>query len=206
MAEVDSALVTEAKSGNVKAFEELIKSHQKRVYNIALKMTGNPDDAYDMAQEVFIRAYKSIANFRGDASFSTWIYRITKNVCFDELRKRKRRKTVSLDEEVEMEDGSVKRQIKDESADPEEIHERKVLKEKVRDALKELCQEHRFVLVLRDLQGYSYEEISQITECPVGTVKSRISRARAALKDIVLSKKELLDSGYVKHTGKEGWR
>ena len=105
MAEVESVLIRKAKNGDIHAFENLIENHRKRVYNIAFKMLHNQEDAYDITQEVFIRVFKSMKEFREEASFSTWIYRITKNACLDELRKRKNKATVSLDEDLETEDG-----------------------------------------------------------------------------------------------------
>lgn len=198
MGEVDSGLVRKAKQGDIQAFEKLINKHQKRVYNIALRMLQNPEDAYDISQEVFIRVFKSMKEFREEASFSTWIYRIAKNACLDELRKRKKRNIVSLDENMEFEEGTVKRQIEDEAPGPDILYESKELKDIVKLALRHLSNDHRLVIVLRDLQGFSYDEIAKILDCPEGTVKSRINRARKALKDILESKMELLSDDYVK--------
>lgn len=198
MAEVESVLIRKAKNGDVHAFENLIEIHRKRVYNIALKMLHNQEDAYDITQEVFIRVFKSMKEFREEASFSTWIYRITKNACLDELRKRKNKATVSMDEDLETEDGTIKRQVEDCSPGPDALYESMELRDIVRTAIELLSDEHKFVIILRDLQGFSYEEIAKVLECPEGTVKSRINRARKALKEILQRRMELLDGDYVK--------
>jgi RNA polymerase sigma-70 factor (ECF subfamily) len=161
-------------------------------------MLHNQEDAYDITQEVFIRVFKSMKEFREEASFSTWIYRITKNACLDELRKRKNKATVSLDEDLETEDGAIKRQVEDCSPGPDALYESMELRDIVRTAIELLSDEHKFVIILRDLQGFSYEEIAKVLECPEGTVKSRINRARKALKEILQRRMELLDGDYVK--------
>lgn len=191
-------LLERAKSGEVEAFERLIEGYQKKVFNIALRMIGNYDDASELAQEVFIKVYKSIRSFKEESSFSTWIYKITSNVCLDEIRKRKNKKVVYLDDDVKLEDGEVRHQIEDDSPSPEALLERKEIKRVVKEAIQSLSEEHRLVIVMRDLQGMSYEEIGKIVKCPEGTVKSRINRARQALKEILKRKRELLNEEYVK--------
>ncbi|MDD4494047.1 MAG: sigma-70 family RNA polymerase sigma factor [Eubacteriales bacterium] len=191
-------LLKRSKSGQMDAFESLIKEHQKRVYNIALRMLGNPEDAYDAAQEVFLRVYKSLHGFKGQSSFSTWIFRITKNVCLDELRKRNRRNFISIDKEIEYGDGSVQMQIEDERPTPEEAAERAELSNNIKDAISMLPEQHRILIILRDIQNFSYEEIAGILQIPDGTVKSRINRARSALREIINGSKELFNVEYVK--------
>ena len=198
MGDNEKNLLDRAKKGDVEAFERLVEGYQKKAFNIAYRMMGNYDDANDLAQEAFIRVYKSIGNFKEESSFSTWIYRIVTNVCLDELRKRKNRNVVSIDEDVKLDDSEVKRQIESDGPTPEELVERNELKRVVGEAIKELSEEHRLVILLRDIQGFSYEEIARIVKCPEGTVKSRINRARQALKDILKTKKELLYGEYVK--------
>ncbi|HHY83882.1 MAG TPA: sigma-70 family RNA polymerase sigma factor, partial [Clostridiales bacterium] len=191
MMENEKKLLAKAKKGDIEAFEKLVENYQKKAFNIAYRMMGDYDDANDMTQEAFIRVYKSIKNFKEQSSFSTWIYRIITNVCLDELRKRKNASVVSIDEDVKLDDSDVKRQIESDGPTPEETAERNELKRLVGDAIKDLSDEHRAVIVLRDLRGFSYEEIAGILKCPEGTVKSRISRARQALKDILKAKREL---------------
>ena len=198
MSDREKLLLKKAKAGDMAAFEELIESYQRKIFNIALRIVGNYDDANDLAQEVLIRIFKSIRSFKEQSSFSTWIYRITTNVCLDDIRKRKNRKVISLDEEIRVEDGEMQRQIVSNDPLPEDTVERGELHDLVNGAISSLSEEHRLVIVLRDLQGFSYEEIARILKCPEGTVKSRINRARMALKNVLQSKRELLFEDYVK--------
>lgn len=184
---LDELLVERAKRGDVEAFEQLISHHEKTVYNIAYRLTGNHEDASDIAQEAFIRAYSSLADFRGDSSFATWLYRIVNNACLDELRRRKRQKVTYLDQAVEMDDGEVSRQIADTADGPEQALERVELQRAVQESILELDEEYRVVLVMRELQGYSYNEIAEALDLNLGTVKSRLSRARGALKEKFMS-------------------
>lgn len=194
----EKELIDRAKKGDVNAFEQLIEGCQKKVFNIAFRMLGNIDDASELSQEVFLKAYKSIKNFKGDSLFNTWIYKVTTNTCLDELRKRKNKKVVSLDEDIEFAGNEIKRQIRDNSPGPEVAVENNELKRVVGDSISMLSEEYKTVIVLRDIHGFSYEEISRIIKCPEGTVKSRISRARQALKKILQQKKELINEEYVK--------
>jgi len=194
----EQLLLEKAKKGDVAAFEELTEVYQKKIFNLAYRMTGNYDDASDMAQEALIRIFKSIGNFKEQSSFSTWIYRITTNVCLDELRRKKNKKVFSLDEEIHADDGEIQRQIMSDDPQPDEVVEKEELKRIVNNAINNLQDDQKLVITLRDIQGLSYEEISNVLECPVGTVKSRINRARQALKNILMSKRELLNEHYVK--------
>jgi len=198
MSSSEKELIKRAKKGDVEAFEQLIEGCQKKVFNIALRMLGNYDDASELAQEVFLKAYKSIKNFKGDSLFNTWIYKVTTNACLDEIRKRKNKKVVYLDEDIELGGNEIKRQIKDDSPGPELKAEDNELKRAVMDSINMLPEEYRTVIVLRDIQGFTYEEIANIIKCPEGTVKSRINRARQALKKILQQKKELINEEYVK--------
>ncbi len=198
MNDLEQKLLKNAQKGDIEAFEKLIEKHQKMVYNIAFRMMGNREDAYDMSQEVFIRVFNAIGRFKGNAAFSTWIYRITKNVCLDEHRKRKNKNTLSIDKELEGEQGSIQRQLRDDSPSPEEIFEKKAMKKTIQEAINNLPDQHKIVIILRDIKGFSYQEIAKIIECPEGTVKSRINRARKALKDILYGNRELLNTEYVK--------
>lgn len=198
MSDSEKNLLERAKAGDINAFELLVESYQRRIFNIALRMLGNYDDANDLAQEVLIRIYKAIKSFKEQSSFSTWIYRITTNVCLDEIRKRKNKKLISLDEEVKVEDGDMKRQFESDDPTPEELVEKHELKKIVNDAVAMLSEEHRIAIILRDMQGLSYEEIAESLKLPEGTVKSRINRARQSLKNILTPKRELLLEEYVK--------
>jgi RNA polymerase sigma-70 factor (ECF subfamily) len=190
-------LVSRSKAGDIAAFEELIGAYQKKIFNLAYRIIGNYDDAADLAQEALIRIFRSIGGFKEQSSFSTWIYRITTNVCLDEIRKRKSKKEYSLDEEVQVDDGQLKRQVMSEDPGPDEVFEREELRSMVKDAIDKLPEEQRIVITLRDIQGLSYDEIAEVLDCPGGTVKSRISRARQALKKVLSSRLELLNEDYV---------
>lgn len=194
----EQLLLERAKSGDVAAFEELIDAYQKKVFNLALRIIGNYDDAADLAQETFVRIYKAISNFKEQSSFSTWVYRITTNVCLDEIRKRKNKKVVSLDEDIHMDDGEMKRQVVSGDPGPDEAAEREEVRRTVNNAINKLPEDQRVVITLRDLQGMSYEEIAKVLALPAGTVKSRINRARLALKNALSSERELLFENYVK--------
>lgn len=198
MSENEKYLLVKAKNGDIEAFETLIESHQKKVFNIALRMVGNYEDAAELAQDVFVRIFKSIKGFKEESSFSTWVYKITTNVCLDELRKRKNKNTVSLDENIKVEDGEIKREIRDYKESPEEALEKKELKKAVHHAINALPDMQKTMIVMRDIHGFSYEEIAQMVKCPDGTVKSRINRARRELKEILLRKKELFGEDCVK--------
>jgi RNA polymerase sigma-70 factor, ECF subfamily len=198
MSENEKYLLHQSKNGDMAAFEQLIEGYQKKVFNIALRMLGNPDDASEVAQEVFIRVYKSVKNFKEESSFSTWIYRITTNTCLDELRKRKNKEHISLDEDIHHEDGDMKRQVEDSRPTPDIIAEKNELRKIVKLAINSLSEDHRIVIILRDIQDLSYEEIAKIVKCPEGTVKSRINRARSELKEILKRKRELFTEEFVK--------
>jgi RNA polymerase sigma-70 factor (ECF subfamily) len=196
---IEKELIKKSQKGDIESFEKLISSYQKKVFNIAFGMMHNHDDAYDISQEVFIRVFKSIRKFKGQSSFSTWLYRITTNACLDELRKRKNNKNIiSIDQEIQLEDGEVFRQIEDDGPTPELVAERNELREIIKEAISKLSDEHKEVIVLRDIQGFSYDDIADIIKCPQGTVKSRINRARRMLKEILKNKVELWDKDYVK--------
>ena len=175
--EQEAQIVRKVLQGDVNAFEDLVLEYEKNVYGITLRMTGNSEDAADMTQETFIKAFNSLQSFRGDSKFSVWLYRIATNVCLDFLRSRNRKPTVSLS--VEDDEGEESQlDIADESQSPELLLERGLTRDAVRRGLDALSPEYRQILLLREIQGLSYEEISQVLSLEVGTVKSRIFRAR----------------------------
>lgn len=178
--EQEAAIVRKVLGGDANAFETLVLEYEKNVYNIALRMTGNGEDAADMTQEAFIKAYNSLQSFRGDSKFSVWLYRIVSNVCLDFLRSKNRRPTVSLS--VEDDDGEdAQLDVADESQSPELLLDRKLTRDSVRRGLDSLPPDYRQILLLREIQGLSYDEIAQALSLEVGTVKSRIFRARKRL-------------------------
>jgi len=194
----EKELINKSKNGNIEAFEELIEAYQKKVFNLAFRIIGNFDDANELAQEALIRIYKSIRSFKEESSFSTWVYKITTNICLDEIRKRKNKKVVYIDDEIKLTDGEVIRQIEDDKPTPEEKAESNEIKKTVFEAIGKLPEDHKVVIILRDIQGFSYEEIARITKCPEGTIKSRLNRARLTLREILKKKKELFSEYYVK--------
>lgn len=198
----EEALIASCRTGNTKAFERLVTLYEKKVFNLAFRMTGSLEDARDITQDAFIKVYTSLRDFRGDSAFSTWLFRIVSNMCLDELRRRRRRTFMSIDEPIQQSDGEIPRQLADPLADPEQAVERRDLKRAVHEAILNLSEDHRLIIVLRDLQGFTYEEIASMLDCSLGTVKSRLNRARMALRK-ALQDKELFATGGVK-TGERG--
>ncbi len=181
MQEALELLVKKAQKGDSSALEELLFAYEKRVYNIAYRYMGSEADAYDMAQEALIKIYKRIRAFKGDSSFSSWVYRVTVNTCLDGLRKMKKN-VVSL--ETAVENGA---SFKDErSSTPEESALRQERQNDIQEAINTLSADHKSVIVLRDINGLSYDEVAKCLSVSVGTVKSRINRARQKLKEILI--------------------
>lgn len=178
-------LIKQAQKGDNKAFELLIDEHFKKIYNIAYRLSGNEADASDMTQEVLIKIFRHIGTFNGNSKFSTWVYRVATNTCLDELKKIRRRNAYSLDAEIDTGDSEVAVQVRDESSSPDIAAEQKELSATVGKAIKRLSPDHSAVVILRDIQGMSYEEVAKILNCSVGTVKSRLNRGRAQLKKIL---------------------
>ncbi|MBR4703738.1 MAG: sigma-70 family RNA polymerase sigma factor [Oscillospiraceae bacterium] len=179
--EEEAKVIRAVLDGNTNAFDDLVLEYQDRVYHITLKMTGNEEDAFDLSQETFLKAFRSLKSFRGEASFGTWLYRLASNLCIDFLRKKKRRgasSLVSLDEE---ETDGRPRELPDLRYEPQNELERKETREKLRAGLRKLPEEQRLILVLRDVEGLSYQQIGDVLQLELGTVKSRIYRARARL-------------------------
>ena len=178
--EEEYALVQRIQSGDSDAFAVMMDLYQKQVYNLALRTVGNPEDAADMTQEAFLRAYRAIGSFRGDSKLSVWLYRLTQNVCIDFLRSRGRRPAVSLTVENE-EDEVQELDVADDRFDPEVQYQRTALRDAVRRVLDELPEDYRTILVLREINGLSYAEIGEQLQLEEGTVKSRLFRARKKL-------------------------
>lgn len=177
-------LVKKSQKGDAKAFEQLVTIYQDRIYALSYQLTGNHADAQDLAQNVFIRAYRALSGFRNEADFGTWLHRITVNLSINERRKRK--PDLYLDNPVQTTEGEMPRLVASDAESPEEIYENKEFRGMVRAALEELSPEHRAVLVLREVQGYSYDEIATMLNCSLGTVKSRINRGRQSLKGKII--------------------
>ena len=189
----DDQLVKQSLQGDGQAFEELVQAYQNKVYSLTYRYMGNEDDAYDMAQETFLKAYRSLRSFKGDSSFGTWIYRIATNVCLDEIRRRKRRIIpFSLDEPMATLDGDeYEKEIADKSSSTDIIYEKKEFSRYIQQLLDEMKPDHKNAIVLRDIMELSYEEMASVLNCSIGTVKSRINRARSVLKKKLIDR-ELL--------------
>jgi RNA polymerase sigma-70 factor (ECF subfamily) len=187
------AIIKRVIGGDTSAFESLVSAHQKNIYNLAIKMTGNIDDALDISQEAFLRAYTRLEGYRGESRFSVWLYRLTYNLCIDFLRKKPRIAVIPLTyqddsgEEAELE-------IPDVSSLPENelllAEKRRVINE----SIEELDDDHREIIYMREITGMSYYDISTVLGINEGTVKSRLSRARKNLAEILMSKGTFPDS------------
>lgn len=190
MEQEEQQLIRQAAEGQEQAFEQLVLRHQKGIYNLTLRMTGNQDDAYDLTQESFLRAWKSLAAFQFESSFSTWLYRIATNLCIDFLRRQKRGKVISLQM---MEDESEQPlPLPDPKPGPEQQVLEQENRETVAGALQELEPEYRMALTMRVIDGLSYQEIAAALEIKEGTVKSRIARAREKMRQKLLQRRTFL--------------
>ena len=185
MTQTERELVSRARAGDTAAFEQLMLDNQDRVYTLCLRMTGNREDALDLAQETFLNAWRGLSSFQGNSSFSTWVYRLASNACIDFLRKRKRRQQGESSHSLDDEEAPLPEPA-DPRGSPEEELERRELRRAVERGLQALPDHHRQVLVMRELSGMSYQEIGAVLDLDLGTVKSRIARARLALKKFLV--------------------
>ena len=190
----DGELISKCKRGDADAFGQLVDRYQQKVYNIAFRMTSNHEDALDLAQESFLRVYRALASYKGESAFSTWVFRIASNVCLDEMRKKKRQPRIALSTDSLMagEEGDYPIEIAaSEGGNPEQQLLQGEMRREIIQALNRVSDEHRLVLVLRDIEGYSYEEIADIVGVNVGTIKSRLNRARLALREVLTVREPL---------------
>lgn len=186
----DQTLVQLAKSGDQSAFAELVCLHQKRIYNLALHMTGSPEDAEELTQTAFWHAWRSLQSFREEASFSTWLYRLASNACLDFLRREKHRLRSETVFSLDDSENPVSR-IPDLRYSPEEDLTRRELRRSISAGLNLLSEEHRRILIMREINGLSYQEIGELLGLEVGTVKSRLARGRIALRQILVEQGNL---------------
>jgi len=186
----EKELIQKLKDGDREAFNEFVKLYQQKVIKLAFSMLSSEEDAYDAAQETVLRGYKSIASVKNASSLSTWVYRICANICNDMLRKRMKTKNIiSIDAEDEEDNPVIS--IADNAPAPDEAYEMSERQRAVKDAIQMLSEDYRNVLVMYDMEGLSYDEISEVLKCPIGTIKSRLNRARSNLKKILSEKREL---------------
>ncbi len=190
----ESSLIAAAQQGDMDSFNELVLHYQTQVYNLAYHLLGDPAAADDATQEAFISAYRALPRFRG-GSFRAWLMRIVKNACYDEMRRWKRRPIVSWDDFGEL-DEEANPHLADDAPRPEARYQQAELRRWLEQVLQSLPKEQRLVIVLVDRLGYSYEEAAQVMNVRIGTVRSRLSRARRKVQKLLQAKQELLPSRY----------
>lgn len=188
-------LINRARAGDGEAFGALVEQYRDNVYRLAYRMCGNAHDADEAAQEAFVAAWRALPNFRGEAKFSTWLYRLTTNAAIDLMRREKRHRTASEEDVPE---------LADETDSPQQQVERTEQRETVQKALSSLSEEYREVLLLRYMQELDYTEIAAALSLPAGTVKSRLNRAKAALKKALIRSGNFFPGEAVIHTETNG--
>ena len=187
--------IAQAKQGDADAFAHLVTAYETSVYRLALRMCGNAHDAEEAAQEAFVSAWKGLPSFRGESKFSSWLYQLTTNACLDLLRREKRhRAAVPLDEQTELSSEDT----------PQRAAENAELRDTLQAALQELSDDHRQIFLLRQMRQLSYDEIGALLGLESGTVKSRLSRAKKQLRQILLQKGNLFPSSSVLSNREEG--
>ena len=190
----EEALIAAARRGDLPAFNQLILSYQGTAFNVAYRLLNDHDSAADATQEGFLKAYRRLDQYRG-GSFKAWILRIITNTCYDVLRAHRRRPTVALESDEES-DGEHDAALVDAAERPDDYAQRRELAAAIQAAISQLPIDQRTVIVLSDVEGMNYQEIAEATGAALGTVKSRLSRARSHLRDILLLQKELLPAQY----------
>jgi len=186
---VNEILFKKAQNGDIEAFETLIKSYEKLIYNAAYRILGNAEDAEDASQEVILKAYKSLSACKAPEAFKSWLFRIINNTCIDELRKRKGKTTVSLDIGFGSEESDSRTEnpvLRDETT-PESEFIRNDLNKNIQNAINSLPPDYKTIIVMRDISGLSYEDIASALLINVGTVKSRIARGRKKLREELIN-------------------
>jgi RNA polymerase sigma-70 factor (ECF subfamily) len=177
----DQELIARCQRGDLSAYEPLVNKYRERIYAQAYNLTRNPDDATDLCQETFVRAWKSLKNFRGQSSFYTWLYRITTNLGIDLIRSKAKNPTTEFDDSIEKEETTENQPFAHQQLPSDDVL-RKELGQTIDAAIAKLSAEHRTVIVLREFEGLDYKEIAQAVGCSIGTVMSRLHYARANLQ------------------------
>ena len=180
-----------ARQNDINAWEKLVKEYESMVYHIAYRMMQNEQEAKDISQEIFVKVYRNLSKFDEKSAFSTWLYRIAVNTCIDALRQNKTKQTISWDQHIE--------QNKNETATyqtPENIYLQREKQNDIMETLQNLSPEHKAIILMRDMQDMTYGEIAECLSVSLGTVKSRIARAREQFKKEFLAKKELFCNAY----------
>lgn len=191
----DSVLIERSQKGDRQAFDDLIRKHERRAYQYAFRLTSNPEEASDVVGDAFVRVYSALHNFKGQSAFTTWLYRILTN-CFLDMRKReKSRPATSLEAALVTDDGDLERQVEDDAASPHEEAERSERERAVENAVKQLPEYQRAMITMYHVENLSYEEIAESLDLPIGTVKSRLNRARLSLRELLIGNEELFKLG-----------
>ncbi len=192
----EAAYISRALEGDLEAFNHLVLTYQDSAYNLAYRMLNDPDAAADVTQTAFIAAYRSLKSYRG-GSFRAWVMRMVTNACYDELRRRKRRPTIAL-EPLNREDEEIESPtwLADNHLSPEEEIQMREIERAITHCLQELPEDFRAVVIMVDIEGYDYSEVSQALGKPLGTIKSRLARARLRLRDCLAGFAELLPARF----------
>ena len=195
MSKKDTALLSRCQGADASAFDEIVLRYKQKIFQYILRMVGDSDEAEDLTQEVFVKTYLSLSAFRSQASLNTWIYRIAGNLCIDAHRKRTRRETafggsaISLDERpgpgFDSDEARTSWDVADERHEPFSLLAKQELDSQIQAALGRLPEKMRSVVILHDIEGFAYEEIAEIVDCPLGTVKSRLFNARVQMRDML---------------------
>lgn len=187
----DLMLIERVQRGDRGAFDTLIRKHEKRAYQYAFRLTTNPEEASDIVADAFVRVYGALPNFKGQAAFTTWLYRIMTNCFLDARKKAKNRPAVSLESALVTDDGDLERQVEDDGPTPDEIAERNERERRVESAVDTLPEYQKAMLIMYHAENLSYEEIAEALDLPIGTVKSRLNRARLSLREVLVRDEEL---------------
>ena len=191
----DSVLIERSQRGDRQAFDDLIRKHEKRAYQYAFRLTTNPEEASDVVADAFVRVYSALHNFKGQSAFTTWLYRILTN-CFLDMRKReKSRPTISLEATLATDEGELTRQVEDDSPTPHMEAEKTERERAVERAVGQLPEYQRAMITMYHVENLSYEEIAESLDLPIGTVKSRLNRARLSLRELLVGDEELFKLG-----------
>ncbi len=191
----DLILIERCQKGDREALDSLIRKHERRAYQYAYRLTNNPEEAADVVADAFVRVYGALANFKGNSAFTTWLYRILTNCFLDARKKERNRPAVSLEAALVTEDGDLERQIEDPHAAPDDIAERNQREARVEAAVEHLPEYQKAMIVMYHAEMLSYEEIAESLDLPIGTVKSRLNRARLSLRELLVKDEELFNLG-----------
>lgn len=191
----DSVLIERSQKGDRQAFDTLIRKHEKRAYQYAYRLTSNPEEAGDVVADAFVRVYSALHNFKGQSAFTTWLYRILTN-CFLDMRKKERsRPSTSLEAALQTDEGDLERQVEDDKPTPLDEAERSERERAIEGAVSLLPEYQRAMITMYHVETLSYEEIAEALDLPIGTVKSRLNRARLSLRELLVSDEELFKLG-----------